>query len=429
MYQSDLNIYLRISGIGCALFLLCAANVAAQTDSLSLQQCIQRALNYNANVRYAEFGVRGAQLRHEEFGLTNLPLIAASSHALWAPDFGYDPIVTNGGELAAQIGATMPLYDGGVRSLSLDQSLVDIHRAEGVKNITERDIIFRTKAAYYALLHAENERTVLQQSVAEMQEYSDLTTRLKAGGTADETDVLKTLIQLSDEQILLRENDKEIRGARITLAQVLGGDISTSINIKDSIPLDTSMVPELDTLRTLDEQQSELAIQSAKFNVALAESERRARLLVAADAGVLTSLDNLQSQNGVHNILGFSAYAEFQIPLWNWGLTDRRVQDQQTVVDELQVQDELLRKSVVAEWNSTREDFLEAKDTFEKFSENLQFAEGNFLLSKAQFAGGHGRSLEVLDAHRLLADTKLGLEKSRTNILLAKARIERLTAK
>ncbi|HZV12677.1 MAG TPA: TolC family protein [Candidatus Kapabacteria bacterium] len=411
------------------LCILCAARVAAQTDSLSLPQCIQRALQYNASVRVAQSDIRGAQLRHEEFGLTNLPFIAARSHVLWAPDNGYDPIITNGGEIAAQIGVDVPLYDGGVKSIGLDQSSVDIQRAERAKTLTERDITFETKVAYYMVLRAEHEYMLQQQSVAQLQDYLDLTKRLKAGGIADETDILKSQIQLNESQIALRESGQQIRQAKISLAELLGSGASPTIEIQDTSVLDTSDVPEMNVMQTLDEQVSQLAIQSAQYNITLAQTETRPRVSLSADVGALTSLDNLRAQSGLHNVFGYSALAELEIPLWNWGLTDRRAEEQQTALEGLKAQDELLQRSLISEWNAAREDFITAKESFENFTETVQSAEDNYILSKAQFTGGHGRSLEVLDAQRLLTDTKLGVEKSRADILIAKARLERLATK
>ncbi|HET7153604.1 MAG TPA: TolC family protein [Candidatus Kapabacteria bacterium] len=401
-------------------------HAAAQTDSLSLEQCIQRALNYNAGIKVAQLDIRGAQLRHEEFGLTNLPFFAARSHVLWAPDNGYDPALTNGGELAAQVGVELPLYDGGIKSIGLDQSSVDIQRAERAKALTERDITFETKIAYYTLLRTEHEYALQQQSVTQLQDYLDLTTRLKAGGIADQTDILKTQIQLDQEQIALRKSAQEIRQAKISLSQILGG--MTAIEIKDSAVLDTSSVSEMTDLQTLDEQVSQLGIQSAQYNITLAQTENRPRISLSADAGALSSLDNLRA-NGFHNVFGYSALAELSLPLWNWGIADRRAEEQQTVVEGLKAQDELLQKSIVAEWNAAREDFISAKETFESLTTTVQSADDNYTLSKAQFVGGHGRSLEVLDAQKLLTDTKLDVEKARADILIAKARLERLATK
>jgi outer membrane protein len=407
--------------------MLCAARVAAQTDSLTLEQCIQRALNYNAGVKVAESDARFARLRHDEFGLTNLPFIAARSHVLWAPDNGYDPAITNGGELAAQIGVELPLYDGGIKSIGLDQSSVDIQRAEHAKALTERDITFETKIAYYTLLRTEHEYALQEQSVAQLQDYLDLTTRLKAGGIADQTDILKTQIQLNQEQIALRKSAQEIRRTKISLAEILGG--MPAIEIKDSDALDTSSVTEMTTLQTLDEQVSQLGIQSAQYNITLAQTENHPRVSLSADVGALTSFDNLRAQSGLHNVFGYSALAELSLPLWNWGIADRRAEEQQTVVDGLKAQDELLQKSIAAEWNAAREDFISAKETFESLTTTVQSAEDNYTLSKAQFVGGHGRSLEVLDAQKLLTDTKLDVEKARADILIAKARLERLATK
>lgn len=408
-----------------ALFLaMIAAAAQAQPDSLTLAQCITRALEHNANVRVARSELRGAQRHRDALEATRQPRIDAGAHVLWAPANGYDSLVTNGGEVAAQVGAQWPLYDGGARSVALDQSAVDIERARWDGRLTDRDIVFETAAAFHSLALAERERALFARSVAQLDEYLALTTRLRSGGAAEQTDVLKTQIQRTSALIARRDSEHRIRDATAALAVVLGQ--TTSPVIRDTVPLDTSYAPPAVRPATLEERMAQLDVQHAMFDVSLARTERNPLVNLAADAGALTSFENLRAQSGLHNVFGYSALAEVKVPLWNGGATERRAEELQTAVDALQAHAELLTTALDAEWASAREEYLSAKDAYAQLGMSIVAADDNYKLSTLQYSGGRSSSLEVLDAQRLLTETTIEAEQARTRLLIARARLDRL---
>jgi len=67
--------------------------------------------------------LRSSVLAREEIATGALPQIKLVADPMLAPAttrFGYDPAVTDGGQISAQLSLTQSLYDAGIRGLRSD---------------------------------------------------------------------------------------------------------------------------------------------------------------------------------------------------------------------------------------------------------------------------------------------------------------------
>ena len=83
--------------------------------SLTLDQCLQLARSNSPALRAADDAAQASELSQSELTTTALPQLKAGlggSYAPVPPSFGYDPIISNGGQIAGQIMLEQSLYDG-----------------------------------------------------------------------------------------------------------------------------------------------------------------------------------------------------------------------------------------------------------------------------------------------------------------------------
>ena len=78
----------------------------AQTDSLTLNKAIELALKHNQNITLANQEIEKSQAALKEVKSNLYPSVYGTSHYLYAPENGYDPVVTNGGEYGLQLNAS-----------------------------------------------------------------------------------------------------------------------------------------------------------------------------------------------------------------------------------------------------------------------------------------------------------------------------------
>ena len=93
--------------------------------------------------------------------------------------------------------------------------------------------------------------------------------------------------------------------------------------------------------------------------------------------------------------------------IWRRRAIGDRVEQKELARQQLSAESQLRRREVETEWNMTMSDLDAARTALTGYSENMARAEENYLTAKSRFAGGSGSSLEVLDAQRLLVETKL----------------------
>jgi outer membrane protein len=427
------NIVIRI-----LLLVAVVVSYASGQVVFTLDRCLTLARTQNPRMRNAENAIRIAELSHAELSTTRLPQIKLGASSIYAPssgNLGYDPALSNGGQVAGQVIVQQSLYDGGIRGLKSDQLSLDIDRLAKEKRIAERDLVFSVKQAFVETLRAEQEIILQEESVRQLSEYLEIVRRLSKVGSAAYTDVLKTELQLSNAQLSYEKATEEFAVAKYALAELIGPPLDTTFTIVGSLQ-DTlynqndssSFNLHPDSLSSLEMSTASLALKRSLLDVELTQHENYPTVLFVGDAGLLTSGDNLRLPRDERaNMFGFSFGVALEIPLVNWGATDLRVQQKQLDADNLRLQTELLQRSITTEARKTRLQIMKQRERLRVIQNNSKTAEDNFLLTKSKYAGGGTFSLEVLSAQQLLTDIKLSELQTLADIQLLGAKMEQLT--
>jgi outer membrane protein len=191
-------------------------NVRGQ-DVLTLDRCLQLARERSPRIRSAQNTIRAAELSHDELMTSKLPQVKFNATTIYAPSshaLGYDPVLSNVGELAGLIMVQQSLYDGGLRGLRSDQIKVDLERMEKERKLADRDLTFFVKQAFVEVLRSEFEMDLQEESVAQLRDYLDIVKQLSRGGNAGATDVLKTELQLSNAQLAFQKANEAFATAK-----------------------------------------------------------------------------------------------------------------------------------------------------------------------------------------------------------------------
>ena len=410
-------------------------NLSARGQTvLTLDQCLSMARDRSPQLRSIQNSLRSASLAYDELQTTALPQLKLVANPILAPAttrFGYDPAVTDGGQISAQLSLQQSLYDAGIRSLQSSQIDFDRERLRKETRRTDRDLTFAVTQAFYETYRAQQQAALLSQSARQLRDYLELVTRLSKGGTASYTDVLKTRVQLANAEIGRQQAQDDYAVSKYVLAELIGAAIDTSFSIEASwnnAAADSllSLSPD-ESSRNLDLTIADLTVKRNLLDVTIAERERLPTLSLAADVGYLSSGDNLRTLPPDHyRSIGFSVGLSLELPLINWGATGLRVQQRQLDVENLRLDSELLRRSVDSESKRTRLRMVRLRDRLALMQQNRQSAEENFLLTKSQYAGGGTLSLEVLAAQQLLTETSLAELAARAELQSLIAKLEQL---
>ncbi len=431
-------IFTRYAGVLLLIWIAGMTPSAVGQTILTLDRCLQLAEVQNLELKISASAVRRAELSLSEFRTTALPQLKFRSDAIYAPSSqstGYDPAVTNEGELSAVVAVEQSVYDGGVRGLRSDQLGIEVERSGLEHRVAKRDLVFAVKAAFVEVLRGQLEMALRQESVDQLTEYLAVVQRLVHGGGAAATDELKTRVQLSSAVIDLQKAKAQYANARVFLTELIGTAIDTTFSVEGSLDhmlgeaLDTTSRPvTIDPSRSLDAQIAGLGIRQSSLEAEIAGRERFPTVSLFGDAGVLTSIENLRlPPEERFGVVGYQVGATIEFPLFNWGATSLRQEERQIDLDTLRMQSVLLQRALERESRQTGVELQAAREHLASIRGSLKAAEENFLLTKSTYLGGGALSLEVLAAQQLLSDTRLAELQTLAEIQTLLAKLEQLS--
>lgn len=419
------------------ILLVFAWSSSSSQQQLTLQQCVELATSYSLKSRSSEMAIRASGLAHDELMKTALPQLKVSSEVSYAPTsgtFGYDPAITDGGQLGGRVSLEQSLYDGGVRNLKSGQLSVENKALTKEKEVGLRDLRFTVEQFFIEGLQSQEAIELQKVSAGQLKEYLELVERLSKGGAASYTDVLKTRMQLQSAERSIQKAHEALASAKYALAELLGGSIDTSFVLLGSLgslfPSGREGGKRLENVQNLDIALAELNVNKSTFEIELVKRERLPVVSAVADAGLLTSFDNLRLSSPERaGVYGYMVGVTLEVPLFTWGATDLRVQQKELATQALTLQLEGVKRSVATEYQKTRLQLSKAGERLRSIRISLKSADEHFALTKAKYAAGGVLSLEVLSAQQMLTDLKLEeLETiAETELLLAK--LEQITSR
>jgi outer membrane protein len=390
----------------------------AQTiTALTLDQALDLTKQNSLKLRISDRDLERTTLARSELRASGFPQVSAKAGASYAPDsrhFGYDPAITDGGQLNGQLVVEQPVYDGGVRRLKMRQLGVDLEKLRAERELTERDLIVEVKQRFIELLQGQREQDMRQESVGQLQSYLDLVRSRNRGGAVPYSDVLKTQLDLSNENVAMERAHNSSLKAALALEAVMGVPADTSLVAAGS--LDSLAVAHVDSIlraqpgdprQNVELHNAALDVQRSELDVQLARRERRPMVDVIADAGYLSSRNNLTVSGGDrYSGLGFSAGISSTLSLFNGGATRLRIQQTEIARETLRIQRELLQRSIAGQVQSLGLQIQSQLRTLDIQQRTIEVAEQNYLLARSTYAGGGTTATEVLSAQQMLRDAR-----------------------
>jgi outer membrane protein len=398
---------------------------------LTLDECIALARQSSLGLRVAENALSSARLERKAQVATSYPQVHFGGAARTDPTFGrygYDPIITDFGEIDAQIVAEQMLYGGGIFHLQLKQTKLDIENLGIARKITERDVVFDVTQSFVEVLRAREEVALDRESLAQLDDYLSVVQDLYRSGRVGYTDVLKTRIQLAAARTSLQSAIETFALARLELSQIVRGTADTTLVIAGS--LDSMEVARLDTAgsfgKSLESQSNAIGIERTSLDVELARHARYPTLSVFADAGLVTSLDPVNNLGRRFEYLGYSAGVSLQVPLLDWGQAKYRADAQRFAFENARYEAELFNRSQAREVRSISLQISNLERRAGTLRRTTKDADDNYLLTKSKYMHGAALALEVLDAQQLVTDARLGELQARADALKLSARLEQI---
>lgn len=240
------------------------------------------------------------------------PLVEAKSQLLYSPvyhNFGYDEVVTDGGNYTAVMGISQPVFNK--RQINNKFEAVDLQK-RSINNSTQISINELNKIItdqYLISFSGYNDFLFNKNFLELLAKENEIVKQFVKGGIAKQTDYLSLLVETQSQEILVNQLKSQYRKDLMLLGQLSGLTDSVLYELAD---------PKIEIRGTSDIRKSPSYLQY-KIDSIRIENEKMAidirykpKVNWFADAGFLTS-----NPWNFYKHFGYSAGLSLNIPVYD----------------------------------------------------------------------------------------------------------------
>ncbi|MBK7090455.1 MAG: TolC family protein [bacterium] len=257
----------------------------AQTESMSLEQCIDMALEKNLGIISKEAAADRAGLDRLDAWGAALPSLSTDARYSFSksygpmyiqlPDTAYIGTDPGSKRYSTGLGLSMTLFDGGYTWFRIKQANQAKRAAENDLQDAINGTAYQVKIAYYTLLREIMLKKVQQDALARSKKQLEVTSSRYDLGSASLSEKLKAQVTVANDSLQLLQRENSIRAAEFNLNVIMKRDVALRLNPADSM-----------RAQAMSEGLDELLRKSAEMNPALKRSKAE---MDAAKTGVWMS--------------------------------------------------------------------------------------------------------------------------------------------
>ena len=406
------------------------AGAIASGDSLSLERCLEIALDNSTEIAIAEGDVTRAELGLKDAWSAFLPELRLSG--------GYDLSDTfnrlewNNNHYSVSLGAAISPFNGGRNFINTAKSRETLSSAEQSHRLTVIGKVLDVMSKYYSLLEASEILDLRKESLAQKRTHYEFASAQFELGLVPRSDVLKAEVAVLSGSVDSLEADGNLLLAEADLNDAMGIGLDNPTRIshvtvkKETPPALQDCLDEAFKLRPeLLQQQSNLEVR--KQNVRLAQIERWPKLTITGSYNAY--IDGFLFDGLPVNRTNWEDNTDWRVgigltfPIFDGGVSSRAVRTARIDLQESELNYSDLEKQVDLEVKSTHLDLVTAMRRIDLTEKEVESAEESYNAALGRYRTGVAPITEVIDAAVALSDSKVGHTKARYDYLLAQAKL------
>jgi outer membrane protein TolC len=433
-----------------SLFSLYAQQAPAPGLTITLEEALQRARQYGAQIQTANIA---AQLAHEDrvqARAASLPSVSGLNQFIYTEGNGTPSgvFVANDGvhvyneQLNAHEELLSFIRRGEIRAAAAAEAV-----ARAKADVAARGLISTVVADYYAIVAAQRKINNAQTSLAEAQRFLDITRKQEQGGEVAHADVIKAQIQVQQRQRDVQDAQLASEKAKINLAVFIFPRLQLDYNVVDDLG-QIKMLPPLpeSTAQAAsfspDIRAAQANVSQARLGITVARyaylpslgldvwygidaNQFAARTDYSTQATGRSTLPNFQvpyRQN-----LGYVAQATLNIPLWNWGSIHSKVKQAALKEEQAQLDLTTTEKQLQADLASAHREAELALAQVQSLRESSDLSAESLRLTLLRYQAGEATALEVVDAQTTATQARSAYDDGLLRYRVAVATLQNLT--
>ena len=404
-----------------------APGTAKQDQLLTLNQCIEIALNKNPTILASIYGVDVYRSRVGQARYNYYPQLSASA-AYTRTDPLSSQTSTFGSSAAydqytSSISLNQNILDFGKTSQQVDISKYNLESSRSDLNTTQDAVILSVKQSYYGVLKAKRDRDVAADVLKQYQLHLEQAKGFYDVGTKAKIDVIKAEVDLSNAKLSLINAENALNIAWVTLNNVMGTPDAPDYTIEDNLSFQQYAITLEEAKARAFENRSDLKSiiakrQAAETNISLARSGYYPVLSGFANynwAGETTStLDH-----------SWNAGVLLTVPLFSGFLTVHQAAEAKSNLYILKANEESLRQQILLDVRQAYLNLQAAEASIETAELASRQAKENLDLANGRYAAGVGSPIEVSDAFATYVAAQANYTSALSNYKIDQATIEK----
>jgi outer membrane protein TolC len=414
----------------------------AATLTLSVEECRRRALATDEDIKKSDYDIESAAMDLEVAKRSFYPTLDGMGLLEYiTPDMEFSGIeLQMRGLYAAGLSITQPIYTGGKLTAGKKLAQIGTEAAQQKLRLSRAQIISNADNAYWTLVAVDGKVEMLRSYVRQMDTLYSQTERAVEIGMTTRSDLLRIEARRTEIEYNLKKalNGRDL--CRLALCRVIGVDFSTEITPSDTdiavtepamMDNDISARPELELLN--------LAINANKQQVKMAKADylptvglglgyyrygniKTVGSYQTADGGVMKYSENTNKGLG-------AAMLSVSIPIFNWGITGKKVNKAKIDLAKSQLDLDKNRRMLTLEAQQAINNVADGYDLVKSAQIALAQAEDNLASVEARYKVAMCPIIDLLDAQSQWQQSKSNLLEARAQYQIYQTEYLRTTGR
>jgi outer membrane protein len=284
---------------------------------------------------------------------------------------------------------------------------VDVAIANLQENLAREQVTSQTALAYLEALRSARGVEAAKADLELANSLFKLASDQHDAGIATGVDVTRAQTRVAQQQYRLASAQRASEQARLQLLRISGLDLSTDLNLTDTLRF-TQETPGQTGAAIITAEQTRVEVQVAEAQVKLsrydskaAQAEQYPSVEFDGDygvSGIMPGQDDLPTR---------TVMIRLNVPIFNGGVTRGRVEETSSRVAQSESTLKDVRAQVEQDVRLALQTLSAAADEVRAADQSFTLAERQLQMARDRFAAGVADNIEVINAQTDLADARL----------------------
>jgi outer membrane protein TolC len=373
-----------------------------EAQSLTINQCREKALKYNAAMMMAKGNVESARHDKSQAYTMFFPKIEASVEAFKSTDnlieidmqkeLNYKYVGDNYG-WSAGVTAILPIYTGGQISNNYKMSELGMEVRQLEKAMTRKDVILNSDRLFWQVVKYRQQLITVNNADTLLAEVERVTRSIVNNGMRNQNDLLQVQLRRNENRSIASRLKNAIEVSRMMLSQYIGmGD--TLVDVNSTVIANNDTVVNTSNVNTT----TDYALLQKQVKVAELEVDlERGKLLPQLSIGASFSADHLMGYS--HGGVGF---VTLSIPISDWWGGSHAVKSKQIKLQNARYDFIDKSQKIDIHLKSLRLNMTEARNQIDIASKSIDQARESLRLNSSTYKAGTTLMSDFLSAQNAL---------------------------